>query len=356
MMFSRLLLPTLCLLIGAGSLRAAVLTKDIRETTNPAAARPKVEALIKAEVAKLTSKNPSIERDAREALVAEVVPGGTPTVTPSAQFLDVYAEVLNAELDPLTKNPEVGVRLSAGIVASRVAERANNARLLPTVINLLKDERAPAVYWGVKASKHLLVPVLSAPNSANNPLMPAFQAAVKKHIKFGPMVQAAYDAFKGGERAPAPVILAMVKSVHEIMELRQEQFMAGIPELPASEAAAMDFLTKTNVWKHQSPQSQFKSVQLISNLAALAGQRVGGAQTAERNELAVLLRQAGGVIQVIGTGNQAVNDAAKKLYLSAGVGMGTDQMADNAKVLYPALKQYPAWKDLKPPPAIQAAP
>lgn len=350
MMVCRRFLLTLVLLAGTTALPAATLTKDIRETTNPAVARPKVEAFVKAQVNDLATKDATGQHAAREALIAETMPGAPNPATPSAQFLDVYAEAVNAALDPLTKSTDVRVRLSAGIVASRVGEKTNNAKLVPVVVNLLNDERAPTVLWGIKASKSLMVPVLSGPNPDKNPLMPAFLAAVQKHIKVGPMVQAAYDAFKSGERVTQPpVLVSMAKAMHTIVQARQEQFVIGVPELPANETAAMAFLTRDNVWKAQSPQQQLQTIQLLSDLVSLAGQRVGSVQSAERAELATLLKQLGGALQVINTGNQKVTDAAKNLYSISPI-TNTEKMAEFAKALYPALKEFPAWKTLKAPP------
>src|SRR5689334_1207421 len=108
---------------------AATLPQDVRQTTSGQSVKAQVEKFIEGNITKVTSDDPAALKEGREGIIAEVQQPTPTAPAPSDQFLDVYAEVLNKQLQPLAKSDNVRVRLNIAIIAARVAEKAHNVRL-----------------------------------------------------------------------------------------------------------------------------------------------------------------------------------------------------------------------------------
>lgn len=336
---------------------AATLPPNVRTTTNSQSVRPQVVSFVEREAKKLESDAPATLAEGRDNLIAEVVAGGNPTVTPSSAFLDVYADALNAQLVKLANHANSRVRVNAAITAAKVAEKAKNARLAPTIIDLLDDPNEGVVLWALKGSREVIGPshAGTAPQSAK--LMPAFVAAAKKHAASGPMIQAAYESLKAVDAtASSPgAIKSAVDATHEVLKARREVYIKRLPEFASNENAAITFLTARRVWMAQTPAQQLQTVQAISDLAGLVAQRYGSVGSTERGELATMLSRMGGALQVIGQNSEMSikMDPIGKHLKDINAATSVDDIAKRATATYSGLTTLPAFKDLKPAPTIE---
>lgn len=352
------LCPILVLLaIPSRALWGATLPENVRQTTNSNSAKPQVQTFLEGKVPDLASEDPAVQSKAREAIVAEVMTTGTGASAAqlSAQFLDVYADVLNTQLLKLANDQKVRARLSVAIVACDVAKRVNNAKLVPVVVDLLDDQRDPVVLWAIKASKYLLGPSFAGakPNSA---LAGPFVAAAKKYVKSGPMIIAAYDSLRGVEApgAATPAIQGAVDAMQSLLDARREIYLTDIPEMPTADNSAAAFLSAQQIWKAQTPAQQLKTIQHISDLVGLASQRFTAGGAIQRGELALLLKNCGEGLLVISNWSNThdkIDKVAKDLQMISPT-TAPNEVANRAAAIYPKLIEVAQWKQLKPPPKL----
>lgn len=347
------------------AIAAPTLPQAVRTTNNVQVARGQVTPLIERLVGKLKAGEPN----AAQEIVEEVLPpaatpiGGAPAAggaagTPSPQFLEAYAQVLNDNLMPLASDPNARVRLSAAIVAARVAERCNNAKLLPVILDFLDDQHEAVVHWAIKGTKGLVGPAhMAAAGVQGSRLMPAFLAAAKKYAASGPTIKAAYEALDEAKRpnTPAPAIKAAVDAMHELLETRRNLYIKGVPEFPSVDTLAINFLSLQNVWRAQAAPQQLRTVQLVSDMLWLVAQRYGKGNSTERGEMADMIRKTGGGLQVIGmwTDAAAKMDPIAKPVVQLTAIASPDKVLEVVKAVHPGLTGFAAWKDLKPPPTIE---
>jgi hypothetical protein len=339
---------------------AATLPMEIRTTTNGDSAKPVLQAFLDKQVAQLASSVPSQQSLAREAIAAEVVQPVNPTDPPlSPVFLDLYAGILNDGLKPLESNPDPRVRLNVAIVAAKVAEKASNDKLAPVVTDLLSDQSEGVVLWSIKACKFLLPQILAnAVSAPNNPLLPAFVKSVEQHSKSGPIVHAAYDALRADSTTVAPaawnqVVPVLVTTAQTLLENRIAQYHAGIPPQPSADAVATTFLTDTTIWPVQSKDQQQRSVQDIADLMSVAAQRWDNANTTQRQDLALVVKQAGGAIWVVGkdSDNSDLQHAEEQLKVTPSA--PSSELVAQLEVLRIAIKNVPDFADLKAAPSLE---
>src|SRR5262245_16658378 len=340
------------------------LPDSVRTSTNGAAVRDQVQKFIKDNVAKLTGDDAAAVKEAREALVLAVTQVTPTQPAPSAQFLDVFANVLNETLLAEVKGKRPQVRLNIAVLVARVAEKANNPQLMPVTIVLLEDENQGVALWAVKATKFLIPPVLSnAVLAKDNKLIPALVAAAKKHINRGPIVQAAYDALKiskDGPNAVPPsawklVVPVVANTTLDIVDERLKLYTNGIPAWPGVEKDGISHLVSREIYQTQlDPAIQKKLheriVQTISNLIGIVGQRVQGAG-ATRPELNGLLKNASSGLLV--SPPLKDNDTIKKLYNMRGTAP-PDEAIPLAQAVHKAITQVDEFKTIQPPPALSA--
>lgn len=331
------------------------LPAPVRNTTNGPSARSQITPFVEERAAALKAD----EADAAGKLIAEVLaPPGPNAQPPSAVFMDVYADVVNAKLLELANSENPRVRLNAAIVAAKIAEKAGNARLIPTIVDLLDDSNEAVVSWALKATKGVLIPAHTpAAGVQGTKLMPAFIAAAKKNVASGPMTQAAYDALRVVEvgSPPAPAIKAAIDAAHEIFKARRELYLKGVPDFPSSESTVISFLSREKIWKIQVAQQQLTTIQLISDMTGVIAQRFPNANTIVRGELAGMLKTNGGALLVIGTwsNTSAKMEAFAKPLSQVGPTNTPDTVTTRAKAVFDGLAGINAFKDLKPPPTVE---
>ncbi len=349
-------------LMPLGRAMAAALPAEVRTTTNPQSVRAPIQTFIDEQVGKLSSGDLAAQTAAREALVAEVQQATTASPKPTPEFLDPYAEVLNTALLPLAKNQDPRIRLNAAVIAARVAERANNARLMPVVVDLLDDECEGVVLWAIKASKFLIPPVLSnAVTAEGNPLVPAFVKTFAKYQKSGPIVQSAYESLKiadqGANAVPSAawktVVPLVVGTLQGLVEMRIADYKTGIPPLPPVEAIATSFLVDGKVWAEQPKAQRLRTVQIIADLMSVAAERWTDADVTKRQELTHVISKASEGAWVIG--NALGSEKVKQAIVKIGPGMAAPEVAGKVAALRGALKALPEFAELKPPPSLAGA-
>lgn len=363
----------LCYLLLAGVTyrtcqAAATLPQDVRQTTSGQSVKAQVEKFIEGNLTKVTSDDPAAVKEGRDGIIAEVQQPTPTAPAPSDQFLDVYAEVLNKQLQPLAKSDNFRVRLNIAIIAARVAEKAHSVRLSPVVTDLLADQNEAVVIWAVKASRFLIPPILSNAIAAKtDKLLPELNKAVTKYIKSPPVVQAAYEALNVQQSGPNPVgpaswnlvVPIVVEAIHGIIEQRLKLYDNGVAPGASSESAATNFLISTPIWglKGNAQQNeaqrkqQLRTVQLMSNLISAAGQRAGSASSGDKTELYDLIKKAVGGLIVVLPPEFANDENIKKL---RGIGNSTPpaDVATLVDAVYPLLKKVKQFESLTPPPRL----
>lgn len=349
-----------CVALGSAllPLRGAVavpIPPALRQTTNGESIRPTVAQSVEAGVTKLKSEDPAAQAEGRGELIENVEAG---PAAPSAAYLNVYADVLNTELLKIANDEHPRVRLNVALVAAKVAEKANNPRLVSTVVDLLDDSNEGVVNWALKACKFLIGPAHTATGGPQAiKLMPAFVAAAKKYVASGPMIQIAYDSLRGVDtgNAPPAAMKAAVDAAQALLQERRNLYLKSIPEFAASENSVVTFLSGSRIWKAQSPAQQLATLQLLSDMTSILAQRFAVVDAIQRRELAEMIKNLGGALTVVGgwTDTQAKMDAfAKPLTKVSGI-MPGDQVVGLSKAVYTGLTGIAQWKDLKPPPTIE---
>jgi hypothetical protein len=338
------------------------LPDSVRTSTNGAAVRDQVQKFIKDNLAKLVGDDPAAVKEAREVLVLAVTQVTPTTPAPSAQFLDVFASVLNETLLAEVKDKKPQTRLNIAVLVARVAEKANNGQLTNITVVLLDDENQGVALWAIKATKFLIPPVLgNAVAAKDNKLIPGLLAAVKKHVNRGPIVQAAYEAMKISKDGPNAVsqsswkivVPVVINTTLDIVEERLKLYSNGIPAWPGVEKEGISHLVSTGIYQTPlEPAMQKKlherTVQVISNLIGIVSQRLQAAG-ANRQELNGLLKNAASSLLVIPSLKE--NDTIKKLY-AISTNAPADEVIAKAQAIYPVLKQVEEFKALTPPPAL----
>jgi hypothetical protein len=361
---------------------AATLPASVRQSSSAAVITAPINTFLAGQITALTGTNPTAQSAAKDAIIAEALSSGTDK--PSGIFLAVYATALDAALKPAVASKDVRVRLNAAVVAGRVAEKANSAGLVPTVLALLKDENQAVALMAVKAAKPLIPPVLNAAASvpapaaraggaagaANAagpqiPLIQALVAATTKFADFGPLVQSAYEALQI-EQAATNVpranwnfaVPAVVKAIQEIMAARLELYKSGVPDMPQVDPKVGNFLILTQgVWS-AAPAQQVQTIQLLSNLISLAGQRVAlTPDRTKKEDLIGVIKQAGGYLVVLGGREKPKYpglDAAAKPVSDLGPASAEQQVTAATSGLFEDLKKIPSLSSLQPPPTISS--
>jgi len=364
MMARRIAAGSLIVLVGmvlgvSQPARGANLPDNVRQAISVQPVIPAIQQYIEKNITSLAGSDPVAQSKAREDLAGEVMTApGQPA--PTSQFLKAYATELNRALLPLAKHEDPRVRLNAAIVAERVARFADNDALLPTVAALLNDANAGTRMWALKAAKFLLPAALSAPGGAGDSFIASI-VKVGQESESGAVVQSVYEALaidkgKLTDAAWSNVLAAAFPAIHKVLRARIARYADGIPNEPLADTKGTTFLTELNVWPAQTPAQRLETIQLISDLAAVAAQRSEGATNDQRQDIIWLLRRGGKAMQVVG-------DQSKNAQLSAaGAGLAkilttatpTDIMSA-AKEVYPALKSMPGFSELKPPPSVGSA-
>ena len=299
------------------------------------------------------STNPQQQAAARDKLANGAVPIGTETA--SLDYQNEYAAEINDALLPLTKNAAMRVRLLAGIVAGRVAEKINNTRLEALAVALLQDKSNAVVLWGMRTGRYVLPWVLRNPMQ-NSPLPAAMVTAMAAHPEI-PLANDAYEAADlANESGNAPLLAAAQQTLH-LLQARVDEYQRACPVDPSADSVGTTFLS-ISAWGILPPEQRIDTVQQISDLLSVMSQRCladGPDQIARTLSGLQFVAKA---IYVIGTAEQAPEvvtaaNAVAQQHFAPQTPPG-DIIALVAKI-YPALVAVPDFAKLKAPPKLQPA-
>ena len=333
----------------------------LKSSPNVATAVPTIAAHIKAQVAKLTSGDPAAAAQGRDELIENVSPG---RVSPSPAFLAEFARQLDTGIAPALQHENEYVRLNAGIVIARAAERTDSAALRGATLALLNDKSRNVVLWGVKSAGWVIPAILRSAGKADD-LLGAVVKAVATHGQGaigGPIVVEAYEALtinalsNNAKRRPtAAMITTVIPYMHQLLQQRVLAYQKGIPPEPAAESRGTLFLVDGTVWGLHTPPQRVTSIQAMSDIIGLAAQHAGANQIAP-NDLADLGYMIGLVSKAIGVVPQNQSIVAQ-----LGPAMKVDQRTNAAAIqaavaaVAPALKTVKEFAAITPPPAVAPA-
>jgi hypothetical protein len=323
-----------------------------------------VAGFIKGQIEALGGDSADKRGKAREALVSEVNPvSANQKFNPA--FLDTYAQEINKQLAPLVTNEDVRIRLNAAIVVARVAEKVENARLIPIIETLLNDKTDAVLIWGVRASGYVLPPLLEAgvPQQQQK-LIGEIKGCAKNPTLIALVYEALTLNYPTLKAAPANLpksVQLVVPAIMELMQARAEALRTGTdPKEPAADVAPILFLVDGRIWKVCAPDKQLASqqlqiVQVIVNLLTYAGHRVVMPGVADSDQLTILVRKAGRSL-----GALALVMGDQNLYNWLAPFQNIQPTAANFLAtidqVYPKLQAVTAWKGLKPPGKIETSP
>lgn len=331
---------------------AVVVPPDIKTSPDADKRKPEIETFVKPLVADLGGEDAVKRGKAREALSGEL---NAPSTTPySGQFLDTYAQVIDAQLKPLATNPDVRVRLNVAIVVARVAEKADSSRLYDVTDILLNDKSDAIVNWALKAARYVLPPVLQTGLPAQ---VQKFLTDIKAQAAKPAMLSLAYEALSlnyQGPNAKGPgwnkMVQLAVPEVLELLKTRIDIYQKQIPPEPSADETAVSFLAATQVLKEVKPAQQVQIVQAMLDLLNLSAHRAasGGA---DRDQLIRAAKRAAG-------GLYAVAIYAKQNALATDLErISNDPMSANSMQqidqLPAKLKAIPAWGSVQSPPKLE---
>lgn len=257
--------------------------------------RADIQKYIQAHVTALTGDDTDARTQAREALISGVIVKNPPGQQPGASYMDQYADVLNASLKPLATNEDWVIRMNAAIVAAKVAEKADNVRLLDVTQALLSDKTEGVQLWALRAGKSVLPAVLRTPGAAkNDKLIPAI-VAVARQRKSGAIAGEAYTALsldynkpEKFKSIPAAVKTEMAAAVAPqilvIMRNRVADYTAGTINDPTADRIAANFLVSTSVWPMLDAKTQSASLQALMDLLNASGQAAAKSGAGGRND------------------------------------------------------------------------
>jgi hypothetical protein len=298
--------------------------------------------------------NPSQQGQARDKLTTGANAVGTETA--SADYQSQYAGTMNDALLPLTKNADMRTRLLAGVVAGRVAERMNNARLEPVAVALLNDKSDAVVLWGMRTARYVLPWILQNPMQ-KSALPDAMANALLNH----PRIPIANDAYEGANLPPqtsGPTLLAAAQQVIHMLHARVQVYEKTCPVDPSADATGTTFLSST-AWSVLPAGQRLDSAQQISDLMSVMAQRCLADGPSSFPRIIAGLQPVAAAVFVIGNADQApgVVNAARPVALQHFQANTPPQdILTLVQKVYPALVSVPEFSKLQAPPKVVVAP
>lgn len=248
---------------------------------------------VRQQVAALGGTDNAARSTARDLLCDAATSGANATPTPA--FLESYSGMVSDSLVPLVKSPKMRVRLNAGVVAARIAERAGNSRMAVLAATLVKDNSAAVALWGVRCAKGVL-PTMLRDNlpGKETPLLKALVPVAKK-FDTGEITYEVYDALSMTDCAgqTAPELLSL-------FAYRVQKYARAVPEVPKAENRATLFLADMKVWTGLPRDQQVQAVQCMVDMLNALTQRAMNARPRERATLNDLIAQTGKAVWVVG--------------------------------------------------------
>jgi len=280
---------------------SGAITSSTKQSTSPAVIEPAVRDFISGELVRLQNK--ATQKGAKDALIAESTGRGDITATP--EYQQTYAHVLSQQLQGLTKNPILNVRLCAGVVATQVAEQTlkvnGPAEFDALAAALIKDKDEAVVLWGVKLAK-FVIGDLAIQGKNTDALGNAVIAAVKGRPNSGAIAEEAYAAFSlepyqsaDGFAKAAPVLL---DHLLKLMDERTDQYATSPPPSPEAERTAAVYLAVQAAQAASAPPMRNRVLKSLGKaVCAVLGQIAAGNNTQQLVEVA---RSEGQALQVFG--------------------------------------------------------
>ncbi len=329
---------------------------DIKNSIDADKHRPEIAAAVTVEIADLTGDDLAKRGKAREALIGEVnAPANLPF---SGTFLDTFAQELNKQLLPLTDNTDPRVRLNVAIIVARVAEKVDSTRLFDVTDKLLADKSNAVLMWALKAAHFVLQPLLQAG-------LPQQQKKliddIKSHAAEPLLLPLVYEALslntsKSNVQGWNKMVQVSLKEILDLVKAREAIYLKQIPPDPAAEKFAVTFLSASNVWREENPQQQLQTVQVLSDLFSLAGNRALVAPAGQDREQLIFISTRAGeglaAIALISKNDALFQDLSK----TAKIDLNNSNAATQIAAVYTKLKAVAAWAALQPPPKIETAP
>lgn len=262
------------------------------------AGRDKIQPYLEYYLNNVTGSDNALRNSAHQALVqgARIT---TPQQTISAAYLDTYADALNELLKPMAANQQFQVRLNAAVVAARVAEYTNNARLQEVVTTLLADKNEGIQLWALRAAKNVLPAALNNDVLLKRPstLIPAIIEVARQHPT-GPIIFETYNALSLNARSAKPAIAVtpemiaiVVPQLHEVMRIRIAQYAAGKVSEPIVERDACATLVHLTIWTATKPPLRTANLQVMLDLIAIISARADEAAGPTREDLALTVKE-----------------------------------------------------------------
>jgi len=264
---------------------------------------------IKTEVDKLAKdQDVAGQTLARQWLESESVLGNTPSST-SDNYMKLYSSILNAEFLTLLSKPDTTVRakVNVGIVATEVADKVKNINLLPTVLQLLKDNSDAVVLWGLRAGGKILPQALkNGPD--RGPLLDAIVQAALRHTSGeagGYVVEEAYRDLSPELQNLHPAGAALSDLVDSNLKLQQgrlDLYRTGVPPAPRDDTFASEFLLDPTYWPGLTDAQKLAAIQAAWNFISLACEQARLAPQAKQSattisELMIAVRTVGQALE-----------------------------------------------------------
>jgi hypothetical protein len=248
--FSILLAVLCCPALLVATASGDRLPSSIKSSSNPAASRAQIEALITSSVTGLGSDDPAVQKESRTTLVKECENhAGVPA---SPQYQSEYATDLNtAVLTALKNSKTVRQRVNAAVVVTEVANRISRdggdvTPLAPSVQAFLNDKNPAVVLWGMKAAKYLLASTLQLGGNTA-PLTKLIVKAAEANGSWGQIIEEAYNALTLDKLKiqNGAQLAGLVPDLLDLLNWRVQQYRNAPPPSPQAERPVTVFLSVT---------------------------------------------------------------------------------------------------------------
>jgi hypothetical protein len=272
--------------------------------------RAQITAAVKLKLPRLISEDGETAKYARNWFVEQV----TATQTPSASFMDVYADVVNNALENLVdpklnggKPVSLRVRLNAAIVNAAIAQHTSNARQATATNTFLHDPSEAVVLWGIKAAKFELPTQLAQLAVMRKPdLVAGIIDAVRAHPDSGAIADEAFIALS-----------------------------LDVTDRDLRNTYAVVFLTRTKVWDLETADQQQKVMELLYSYLEASTKLLLNPASTNHDELLNLIRQVGRAFEAIA---DVKADPALKKAAELTVAIGPETKSDDIDTRLSTLK------------------
>lgn len=317
----------------------------------PQAADPNtaIDAYLSYEIARLNSDNLDDQTKARDEIIAAATPSKA-----GAEYFGLFDTVLNTQLYSLetASSSSFRAKINAGIICERVALATDGSsdELEQADHQLLADPAPAVAAHGLKAAGTILAAMLSNPVP---PPVNSLAGAIIKAVKIdtpASMVDDAWNALTlNNQVVPAEAPLQMATFVRQFLNERRDQYVTGTPNNQYADSYGILLLCST--FGQQSKADQTASMQAISDLISVAGQRANARNATDLTNTAKMLDK-------VNKAMASTKDIANGALLANP--LQDMQMKVDKKAILDATKQVSAdlckgsaqWAPLNPPPLI----